>query len=550
MCGIFAIFGKSVVKISREEALKLSALMRHRGPDWNGIIMGNDFIICHERLAIVGVDSGAQPIVGDDYILSVNGEIYNHQDMRTFTPYDYSTKSDSEVIIPLYKKYGEHCVKYLDGQYSFVIYDKVNKTYFAARDPIGITSLYIGWKDDTVWFSSELKSLHQHCDTFQEFPPGHYYNGEFGRYYNPLWIVEPSLSRTYDFHFNILKEGFENAVVKRMMCDVPYGVLLSGGLDSSLVASICSRHVKKRVETGEKEQAWWSSLHTFSTGLVGSFDLINARKVADFIGSVHHEMTYTPQEGIDAISDVIYKLETYDVTTIRSSTPQYLMARKIKAYGIKMVLSGEGADEIFCGYRYFHKAPNPEELHKESREKVLKLHGYDCLRTHKAMLSWGVEARVPFLDTEFVDYVMSIDPKYKMCVDPDTKEHRIEKWILRKAFDDGTYLPDEILWRKKEQFSDGVSNSEVSWIDCIKKHADSIVTDEMLKESSKRFPINTPKTKEAYFYRQIFAQHYPSDEAAKTVAWEDSIACSTARALEWDESFKNNADPSGWSVAI
>jgi len=511
MCGIIAVLGKGGVVTTdlRKKFLRLSKKQRHRGPDWTGICFqeylsknGSPMlnILCHERLAIVDPGTGAQPLYNEtgSVALTINGEIYNHQMLRKQFKVEHSfkTNSDCEPIVYLYEEFGDDFLHMLDGDFAFVISDKENQTFLAARDPIGVNPLYMGWSHDgSLWFSSEMKCLSEECDRFQEFPPGHYWSSKFGelrRYYNPKWLDEhipdsPCISKD-------LVSILDRAIVKRLMTDVPYGVLLSGGLDSSLIASLVSRHTAMRVEEDEKKKpAWWPRLHSFSIGLQGAPDLIAAKKVADFLGTAHHEFNFTVQEGIDALSDVIYHLETFDVTTVRAATPMYFLTRKIRAMGVKMVLSGEGSDEIFGGYLYFHKAPSPEKFHVELCHKVKALSKYDCLRANKATTAWGVEVRVPFLDRDVLDFVMSINPSEKMI---KKEEGKIEKYILRKAFDnkEKPWLPDDILWRQKEQFSDGVG---YSWIDGLRAHAEKEISDEQFKMASYRFPNNTPKTKEA-----------------------------------------------------
>ncbi|RWS12148.1 hypothetical protein B4U79_07546, partial [Dinothrombium tinctorium] len=507
-------------------------------------------VLCHERLGIVDPVSGAQPLYNQtkSLVLAVNGEIYNHKKFRAkYNNNNFSTNSDSEVIIPLYEEFGDDCVDKLDGDFAFVIYDAVNNAYLAARDPIGVCPLYIGWgRDGSIWFASEMKALHEDCETFQEFPPGHYWSSkadDFVQWYNPKWYDEHIPSEPLDLV--TLQQTLERSVIKRMMCDVPYGVLLSGGLDSSLVASLVCRHSLKRTEDNENSPAWWPQVHTFSIGLKGSPDLKAAKEVADFLHTIHHEFHFTTEEGIDALYDVIYHLETYDVTTVRASTPMFLLSRKIKALGVKMVLSGEGADEIFGGYLYFHFSPSKEAFHVETCKKIKLLSKYDCLRANKATAAWGVEIRVPFLDRDFLDYAMSIDPEEKMV---EKSKGKGEKWILRKAFDsaDNPFLPESILWRQKEQFSDGVG---YSWINSLRDYAEKEVSDEQFKTAKYRFPINPPTTKEAYLYRSIFHSHFPQESAAKTVLGGPSIACSTPAAVEWMEDWKNKADPSGRAVS-
>jgi len=571
MCGILALLGlQDDAQKWRKTAIELSKKLRHRGPDWTGIYCKGKNIICHERLAIVDPESGDQPLYSQDgtVVLAVNGEIYNHMGIREQLKaegFEFKTGSDCEILIPLYEKYGENFMNKtkLLGMYAFVIYDEKTDSYIAGRDHIGIIPLYIGYgKDGSVWFASELKAIQEHCATFECFPPGHTYSSrthKFTKWYNPEW-ANPQACPKVSIEPSQLREALVSSVKSHLMSDVPFGVLLSGGLDSSLVASIMSRNLP--------ENSPWPRLHSFSIGLKGSPDLKAARNVAKFLGTIHHEYNFTVQEGLDAISDVVYMTETYDVTSIRASTPMYLMARKIKATGVKMVLSGEGADEIFGGYLYFHKCPDAQEMHEETLRKISQLHKYDCLRANKSMMAWGVEARVPFLDHDFLKFAMGFDPAQKMC-EADGK-HRIEKHILRSAFDTGkkggdppakkrklnngkkaevedekAYLPDSVLWRQKEQFSDGVG---YSWIDGIKANAERMISDKQLEQAARRFPINTPKTKEAYFVRQTFHSHFPSDSAARSVAWQDSIACSTATALKWDASFQNRADDSGRSV--
>ncbi|XP_024966673.1 asparagine synthetase [glutamine-hydrolyzing] 1-like isoform X2 [Cynara cardunculus var. scolymus] len=472
--------------------------------------------------------------------IKVNGEIYNHEDLRSCLPgHKFKTGSDCEVIAHLYEEYGENFVDMLDGMFSFVLLDTHDNSFISARDAIGITSLYIGWGlDGSVWISSELKGLNDECEHFEVFPPGHLNSsklGGFKRWYNPPWFSETIPLTPYDSI--ALRRALEDAVIKRLMTDVPFGVLLSGGLDSSLVASIMARHL-----SGTKAaKQWGAQLHSFSIGLEGSPDLRAAIEVADYLGTVHHEFHFGVQDGIDAIEDVIYHIETYDVTTVRASTPMFLMARKIKSLGVKMVISGEGADEIFGGYLYFHKAPNKEEFHRETCRKIKAIHLYDCLRANKSTSAWGLELRVPFLDKEFINVVMSIDPEMKMI---DMEKNRIEKWILRRAFDDEDrpYLPKHILYRQKEQFSDGVG---YSWIDGLKDHAELQVTDKMMLNATHIFPHNTPMTKEAYYYRMIFERFFPQNSAILTVPGDASVACSTAEAIKWDAAWSNHLDPSG-----
>ena len=548
MCGIFGILDiKTDVSELRSKALELSKLLRHRGPDWSGIWNNDNAILCHERLAIVDVDNGAQPLTNrnENHILAVNGEIYNHKELEQelASPYDFKTKSDCEVILPLFEAHGPAFLDQLKGMFAFVLYNKDDDTYLIARDHIGIIPLYTGFDEHgNFYISSEMKALVPICKTVQEFPPGHYLwskTGELTQYYQRDWREFDNVKEN-ETNLDDLKAAFEKAVKSHLMSDVPYAVLLSGGLDSSLVSAVAAKYVAKRVEDEDKSDAWWPRLHSFAVGLEGAPDLLAAKKVADMIGTVHHEIHFTVQEGLDAIRDVIYFLETYDVTTIRASTPMYLMSRKIKAMGIKMVLSGEGSDEIFGGYLYFHKAPNAKEFHEETVRKLDRLHMFDCARANKATCAWGVEARVPFLDKEFIDVAMRLNPKDKMIAGD-----RMEKWVLRKAFDNGEFLPPEILWRQKEQFGDGVG---YSWIDSIKEKAEEMVSDQQMQTAEFRFPVNTPDTKEGYFYRSIFEEFFPQESAVKCVPGGKSIACSTVEALAWDESFLNAADPSGRSV--
>jgi len=498
--------------------------------------------LAHERLAIIDPTSGDQPLFNEskDIVVAVNGEIYNHEALKAgMRAHKYKTQSDCEVIAHLYEEIGEEVVGKLDGMFSFVLVDLRDNSFIAARDPLGITPLYLGWGNDgSVWFASEMKALKDDCERFETFPPGHIYSSKQGglrRYYNPPWFNESIPAEPYDPL--TLRHAFEKSVIKRLMTDVPFGVLLSGGLDSSLVAAVAQRHLAG----SNAAKQWGNKLHSFCVGLEGSPDLKAAREVADYIGTVHKEFHFTVQEGLDAISDVIYHIETYDVTTIRASTPMFLMSRKIKALGVKMVLSGEGSDEIFGGYLYFHKAPNKEEFHKETCRKLKALHLFDNLRANKSTSAWGLEARVPFLDRDFVNLAMSIDPAEKMV---NKKEGRIEKWIMRKAFDDeeNPYLPKHILYRQKEQFSDGVG---YSWIDGIKEHAASQVTDQMLANAKHVYPHNTPGTKEGYYYRSIFERCFPQESARLTVPGGPSVACSTAAAIAWDKAWANNLDPSG-----
>jgi asparagine synthase (glutamine-hydrolysing) len=548
MCGIFGILDiKSDVAELRTQALELSKLLRHRGPDWSGIWNNDNAILCHERLAIVDVDTGAQPLISNNgqQALAVNGEIYNHQSLANefATDYAFATKSDCEIILPLYQRFGVDFIDKLEGMFAFVLFDETTGNYLIARDHIGIIPLYTGYDEHgNFYVASEMKALVPVCKTVTEFPPGHYLDsssGQLVKYYQRDWMDYDAV-KDNETNLDELKAAFEKSVKSHLMSDVPYAVLLSGCLDSSLVSAVAAQYVAKRVEDGDQSDAWWPRLHSFAVGLEGAPDLKAAQKVADMIGTVHHEIHFTIQEGLDAIRDVIYFLETYDTTTIRAATPMYLMTRKIKAMGIKMVLSGEGADEIFGGYLYFHKAPNAKEFHEETVRKLERLHMFDCARANKSTSAWGVEARVPFLDKEFIDVAMRLNPQDKMCLDG-----KMEKWILRKAFDDNSYLPDEVLWRQKEQFGDGVG---YSWIDSIRDFVETEVSDQQLANAAFRFPVNTPDTKEGYFYRTIFEGYFPQESAAQCVPGGKSIACSTVEALEWDESFKNNADPSGRSM--
>jgi len=545
MCSILGIFDiRGQEQTLREEALVMSGKMRHRGPDWSGIYSDDRAILVHERLSIVGVDSGAQPLYSEDggLVLAVNGEIYNHKELqkRLNQPYTFLTKSDCEVINALYAEKGTGFLNDLNGIFSFLLYDRVKNDFLIARDPIGIIPLYFGYDEfGQMYVASEMKALVDRCRTVENFPPGHYYLGSEGRfvqYYTPAW---KSFENTKgDADRKTLRTALEKAVHRQLMSDVPYGVLLSGGLDSSIISAVAAKYARKRIEEDDRADAWWPRLHSFSIGLESSPDLKAAREVASLIGSVHHEMHFTVQEGLDAVRDVIYHIETYDVTTIRASTPMYLLARKIKSMGVKMVLSGEGADEVFGGYLYFHKAPNAREFHAETVRKVEKLHMFDCLRANKSMAAWGVECRVPFLDLEFLETAMMIHAEHKM-----TGEGRIEKQILREAFSD--LLPESVLWRQKEQFSDGVG---YHWIDSLKAHAETQVSESQMNSAKYRFPINTPKSREAYWFRSIFEEFFPGESAQRTVAGGDSVACSTPEALAWDSSFQDQPDPSGRAV--
>ena len=546
MCGIVGIFKiKQQTQELRQKALKMSQKLRHRGPDWNGIYVGGSAILAHERLSIVDPQSGGQPLYSPDrkQILAVNGEIYNHRDVRAkyAGKYDFQTGSDCEVILALYRDKGIHFLEDLNGIFAFALYDEEKDDFLIARDPIGVIPLYIGKdKDGKIYCASELKALEGFCDEYEPFLPGHYYWGKEGkmtRWYVRDWFEYEAVKNNNAYSQDI-HNGLEEAVKRQLMSDVPYGVLLSGGLDSSVISAIAKKYAGKRVETDNKKDAWWPQLHSFAIGLEGAPDLIKAREVARFIGTVHHEIHYTIQEGLDAIRDVIYYIETYDVTTVRASTPMYLLARVIKSMGIKMVLSGEGADEVFGGYLYFHKAPTAQAFHEETVRKLGKLHLYDCLRANKSLAAWGVEGRVPFLDKEFLDIAMRLNPEAKMC--PGST---IEKKIVREAFAD--MLPDSVAWRQKEQFSDGVG---YSWIDTLKALTAEAVSDEQMAHAAERFPINTPQNKEEYYYRSIFQEHFPSESAARSVPSVPSVACSTAEALAWDAAFKNMNEPSGRAV--
>ena len=558
MCGIVSLFNiRQQSPELRQQALRMSQKIRHRGPDWSGIYSGGSAILAHERLSIVDPESGRQPLYAPDgkQVLAVNGEIYNHKTLRQRlgSQYEFQTGSDCEVILALYREMlREHptpshaditaMLEQLNGIYAFALYDEQRDCFLVARDPIGVIPLYIGHDEDgKVMVASELKALEGQCTTYEPFLPGHYY-----------WSPAPGLTRYYTrdwFEYDAVKdrpasteairEGLEASVRRQLMCDVPYGVLLSGGLDSSVISAIAGKYAARRIEEDSQTAAWWPRLHSFAVGLKGAPDLAKARMVAGHIGTVHHEINYTIQEGLDAIRDVIYYIETYDVTTVRASTPMYLLARVIKSMGIKMVLSGEGADEIFGGYLYFHKAPDARAFHEETVRKLSKLHLYDCLRANKSLAAWGVEGRVPFLDTEFLDIAMRTNPEAKMC--PGTM---MEKRIVREAFAD--MLPEEVAWRQKEQFSDGVG---YSWIDTLKAVTAAAVSDEEMAHAAERFPINPPQNKEEYYYRSIFAEHFPSESAARCVPSVPSVACSTAEALAWDESFRHLNDPSGRAVA-
>ncbi len=559
MCGIVAILNvKQQTQDLRQKALKMSQKIRHRGPDWSGIYCGGSAILAHERLSIVDPESGGQPLFSPDkqQVLAVNGEIYNHQEIRRrfAGQYDFQTRSDCEVILSLYREWRRKLptteqvlsisslLEQLSGIFAFVLYDEQNNEFLIARDPIGVIPLYIGYDEDgTVYVASELKALEGQCERYEPFLPGHYLYSREGinmqRYYQRDWF-EYNAVKDNSASVDAIHDALQDAVRRQLMSDVPYGVLLSGGLDSSVISAIAEKFSQNRIEDNSQTRAYWPRLHSFAVGLKGAPDLEKARQVAEHIGTVHHEINYTVQEGLDAIRDVIYYIETYDVTTVRASTPMYLLARVIKSMGIKMVLSGEGADEIFGGYLYFHKAPTPQDFHEETVRKLSKLHLYDCLRANKSLAAWGIEGRVPFLDKEFLDVAMRTNPQAKMC-----PGQTIEKKIIREAF--AHLLPDEVAWRQKEQFSDGVG---YSWIDTLKSVTAAAVSDEQMEHASERFPINPPKNKEEYYYRSIFEEHFPSDSAARSVPSEASVACSTAIALQWDETFRNMNDPSGRAV--
>ena len=546
MCGIVAILNvKKQTHELREKALRMSQKIRHRGPDWSGIYCGGSAILAHERLSIVDPESGGQPLFSPDHkqVLTVNGEIYNHQMIRQqyAGKYNFQTGSDCEVILALYRDKGIDFLEDLSGIFAFVLYDEERDDFLIARDPIGVIPLYIGTDcDGTLYVASELKALEGQCEQYEPFLPGHYYWSKqpgMRRYYQRDWMNYDTV-KDNNTNVQALHDALDAAVRRQLMSDVPYGVLLSGGLDSSVISAIAEKYAAMRIEDDSQTKAYWPRLHSFAVGLKGAPDLVKAKMVADHIGTVHHEINYTIQEGLDAIRDVIYFIETYDVTTVRASTPMYLLARFIKSMGIKMVLSGEGADEIFGGYLYFHKAPDAKAFHEETVRKLSKLYLYDCLRANKSLTAWGVEGRVPFLDKEFLDVAMRINPKDKMC--PGTT---IEKRVVREAFAD--MLPPEIAWRQKEQFSDGVG---YSWIDTLKAITSAAVSDEQMVQAAERFPINPPKNKEEYYYRSIFAEHFPSDSAARSVPSEASVACSTAIALEWDAAFKGMNEPSGRAI--
>ena len=565
MCGITAIFNiKAQTPELRTKARAMSKKIRHRGPDWSGIYCGGSAILCHERLSIVDPQSGGQPLYSPDrkQILAVNGEIYNHRDIRTRYAgrYDFQTGSDCEVILALYRDKGIGFLEELNGIFAFALYDEEKDAFLIARDPIGVIPLYIGRdKEGHVYCASELKALEGFCDTYEPFLPGHYYwsrDGKMTRWYSRDWMsfdavkdnytpqagnhtIVPAAEDSYATQVKAVHDALEDAVRRQLMSDVPYGVLLSGGLDSSVISAVARQFASRRIETDGQKEAWWPQLHSFAVGLKGAPDLAKAREVAGHIGTVHHEINYTIQEGLDAVRDVIYYIETYDVTTVRASTPMYLLARVIKSMGIKMVLSGEGADEVFGGYLYFHKAPDARAFHEETVRKLSKLHLYDCLRANKSLSAWGVEGRVPFLDKEFLDVAMRLNPAVKMC-----PGKTIEKKVVRDAF--AQLLPESVAWRQKEQFSDGVG---YSWIDTLKDITSKAVSDEQMAHAAERFPVNPPMNKEEYYYRSIFEEYFPSESAARSVPSVPSVACSTAEALAWDASFKGQNEPSGRAVS-
>ncbi|MDC7244280.1 MAG: asparagine synthase B [Sphaerochaetaceae bacterium] len=551
MCGFVGAFNITAdTDNMRERVITMSRKIRHRGPDWSGVYASNNCILAHERLAIVDPFSGKQPLKSPDgkISLAVNGEIYNHLEIREkyADSYEFQTMSDCEVILALYKDKGTDIFEEINGIYAFALYDSEKDLFFIGRDHIGIIPLYQGWdKEGQYYVASELKALEGICAAFEEFPPGSYFiSGEKEpvRWYSRPWeSFDAVKDNTTDI--SAVRKSLESAVKRQMMSDVPFGVLLSGGLDSSIIAAVMMKFAKNRVESKDQQEAWWPRLHSFAIGLKGSPDLAAARIAADFIGTVHHEVHFTIQEALDALPDVVYHLETYDITTIRASTPMFLLAKVIKSMGIKMVLSGEGSDELFGGYLYFAKAPSAKDFHEETVRKLSKLHLYDCLRANKSLMSWGVEGRVPFLDFEFIDTAMTQNPKDKMSSN-DPKNIRIEKHILRQAFED--LLPKEIAWRQKEQFSDGVG---YSWIDTLKEMTEQKVSDQMFENAHHRFPTNTPLNKEEYYYRSLFEDAFPSESAARCVPHEASVACSTQTALEWDEAFKQMNDPSGRAVA-
>lgn len=547
MCGFVGAFELTQdLEVLRSQVLKMAKKIRHRGPDWSGIYCGDKAVLAHERLSIVDITSGGQPLYSKDkkLVLAVNGEIYNHRSIRAkyADKYEFQSQSDCEVLLALYQDKGIDMLEDLNGIFAFALFDIENNRYIIGRDHMGIIPLYIGYdKAGQLYVASELKALEGFCPNIKEFPAGHYLDsreGEVKQWYKRDWMTYDNV-KDNSTDIDVLRKGLEDAVHRQLMSDVPYGVLLSGGLDSSIISAVAKKFAARRVENDNETEAWWPQLHSFAIGLKGAPDLIAARKVAEHIGTVHHEINFTVEEALDALSDVIYHIETYDVTTVRASTPMYLLARFIKSMGVKMVLSGEGSDEIFGGYLYFHKAPDAKALHEETVRKLDKLHLYDCLRANKTLSAWGVEGRVPFLDKEFMDIAMRINPADKMC----GRNGKIEKHILRQAFEE--YLPESVTWRQKEQFSDGVG---YNWIDSLREMAEKKVSDKQMERAAERFPINPPMSKEEYWYRTMFEEHFPSASAASTVPSVPSVACSSAVALEWDESFKNRIDPSGRAI--
>ncbi len=547
MCGFVGAFELTQdLEVLRSQVLKMAKKIRHRGPDWSGIYCGDKAVLAHERLSIVDITSGGQPLYSKDkkLVLAVNGEIYNHRSIRAkyADKYEFQSQSDCEVLLALYQDKGIDMLEDLNGIFAFALFDIENNRYIIGRDHMGIIPLYIGYdKAGQLYVASELKALEGFCPNIKEFPAGHYLDsreGEVKQWYKRDWMTYDNV-KDNSTDIDVLRKGLEDAVHRQLMSDVPYGVLLSGGLDSSIISAVAKKFAARRVENDNETEAWWPQLHSFAIGLKGAPDLIAARKVAEHIGTVHHEINFTVEEALDALSDVIYHIETYDVTTVRASTPMYLLARFIKSMGVKMVLSGEGSDEIFGGYLYFHKAPDAKALHEETVRKLDKLHLYDCLRANKTLSAWGVEGRVPFLDKEFMDIAMRINPADKMC----GRNGKIEKHILRQAFEG--YLPESVTWRQKEQFSDGVG---YNWIDSLREMAEKKVSDKQMERAAERFPINPPMSKEEYWYRTMFEEHFPSASAASTVPSVPSVACSSAVALEWDESFKNRIDPSGRAI--
>lgn len=547
MCGFVGAFELTQdLEVLRSQVLKMAKKIRHRGPDWSGIYCGDKAVLAHERLSIVDITSGGQPLYSKDkkLVLAVNGEIYNHRSIRAkyADKYEFQSQSDCEVLLALYQDKGIDMLEDLNGIFAFALFDIENNRYIIGRDHMGIIPLYIGYdKAGQLYVASELKALEGFCPNIKEFPAGHYLDsreGEVKQWYKRDWMAYDNV-KDNPTDIDVLRKGLEDAVHRQLMSDVPYGVLLSGGLDSSIISAVAKKFAARRVENDNETEARWPQLHSFAIGLKGAPDLIAARKVAEYIGTVHHEINFTVEEALDALSDVIYHIETYDVTTVRASTPMYLLARFIKSMGVKMVLSGEGSDEIFGGYLYFHKAPDAKALHEETVRKLDKLHLYDCLRANKTLSAWGVEGRVPFLDKEFMDIAMRINPADKMC----GRNGKIEKHILRQAFEG--YLPESVTWRQKEQFSDGVG---YNWIDSLREMSEKKVSDKQMERAAERFPINPPMSKEEYWYRTMFEEHFPSASAASTVPSVPSVACSSAVALEWDESFKNRIDPSGRAI--